>query len=278
MFALFDPLYSVRRAALVPLASFGTSIGRAQSHRRSGKHMARQAWRYRSVPDGTTVHDGPAWHDRTVAESRRRRIAPRELSRRSRVLDVTSYAVELDLSTGDDAFWSRTEVRFRCNQDGFETWADLDATGLYKLKLNDRDFNRNHASAGRLRLPSLRAENTLLVEAEFAYRIADEGLNSLAQLDGRQLGVYSKTNQGGARRVFCCFDQPDLRAPFSVVVRAPPDWVCLTNAPRLTGQPHLVGLWSFEITEPLAPYQFSVCAGLFLQTRVPMHGSVESPT
>ena len=46
---------------------------------------------------------------------------------RSRLLVVESYSVFLDLTDGGDTARSRTEIRFRCREQGVTTFADLDA-------------------------------------------------------------------------------------------------------------------------------------------------------
>jgi aminopeptidase N len=72
------------------------------------------------------------------------------------------------------------------------------------------------------------------------------------------------TRELAASRIFCCFDQPDLRAPFTVSVQAPGGWSCRANAP-LAGRPAAgdAGLWRFATTTALPPSLFSVCAGPF---------------
>jgi len=62
--------------------------------------------------------------------------------------------------------------------------------------------------------------------------------------------------------MYCCFDEPDLRAPFTVSVQAPARWACLGNAPVLSrpsdGE---AGLWRFAPTPAIPPWLASFCAG-----------------
>jgi aminopeptidase N len=84
--------------------------------------------------------------------------------------------------------------------------------------LNGADVTGRHLHRdGRLELTNLARENTLVVEAEFAYTETGTGLYRFGC-------VYSNANRGGAARIFCCFDQPDLRAPITLAVRAPTGW------------------------------------------------------
>ena len=129
--------------------------------------------------------------------------------------------------------------------------------------LNGRPLGFGRVHDGRVDLPTLAGDNTLGVEAEFGYASAAEGLNCVENGAEGSTCVFSKTNQGGAPRIFCCFDQPDLRAPFNVSVRAPAGWSCLANGRVLAHPADGTGPWRFAPTTPLAPYQFSVCAGSF---------------
>ena len=126
----------------------------------------------------------------------------------------------------------------------------------------DLDVGRTY-HPGRLELPQLAAENTLVVEAEFSYTSAETGLHRVTGPDGNTC-VYSKVYPGGAPRIFCCFDQADLRAPFTVAVNASAGWSCLANGPVISrpGDGD-AGWWRFATTHPIAPVNASVCAGPF---------------
>jgi aminopeptidase N len=183
---------------------------------------------------------------------------------RSSALDVLSYEVVLDLTQGTDTFWSRTRVHFRCQRDGAAAFADLHAVSIRQVALNGTHLGTGGLHDGRLELPRLASDNTLAVEAEFAWAPAGEGLHRVTGPADASACVYSKTYPAGAARVFCCFDRPDLRAPFTVSVRAPAGWSSLGNTP-VVARPAggKAGLWRFAPTTPLAPSLFSVCAGPF---------------
>ena len=41
--------------------------------------------------------------------------------------------------------------------------------------------------------------------------------------------LYSQFETADAKRMFACFDQPDLKATYSVTVLAPADWKVISN-------------------------------------------------
>jgi aminopeptidase N len=183
---------------------------------------------------------------------------------RSSIVDIVAYDLLVDLTCGTRTFTSRSEIRFRCQQAGSAAYADLQAAGIRRAELNGTTLDLARAyQAGRLELPRLAPESTLIVEAEFGYVSAGAGLHRRAGPDGGDC-VYSKTYPGGAPRIYCCFDQADLRAPFTLSVRAAADWSCLANGP-VASQPACgeAGVWRFAATHPIAPYLSCFCAGPF---------------
>jgi aminopeptidase N len=178
-------------------------------------------------------------------------------------MDIVSYDLLVDLTGDARTFTSRAEIRFR-GQQGNAAYADLQAASIRRAELNGAALSLARAcQPGRLELPQLAAQNTLIVEAEFGYVSAGAGLHRQAGPDGH-VCVYSKAYPGGAPRIYCCFDQPRLRAPFTMSVKAPAGWSCLANGPVASrpadGQ---AGVWTFAATDPIAPYLSSFCAGPF---------------
>jgi Peptidase family M1 domain len=87
-----------------------------------------------------------------------------EAAARAALIEVASYDVFADLTAEPQgSVRSRTEIRFTCAQPGAATFADLTARAVSAV-LNGREVGP--PDDGRLALPGLMAENTLVVEAE----------------------------------------------------------------------------------------------------------------
>jgi aminopeptidase N len=63
-------------------------------------------------------------------------------------------------------------------------------------------------------------------------------------------------------RIFACFDQPDLKAPYRMKVTAPPEWLVLGNGAATQVSP---GRWELAETPPLSTYFVTVVAGPYHQ-------------
>ncbi|MBS43736.1 MAG: aminopeptidase N [Nocardioides sp.] len=186
-----------------------------------------------------------------------------EAATRAALLDVTSYAIDLDLTTGDTVFGSTTTLEFTCAEPGADTWADLVAETVHEITLNGVSLDPDTYDDGRIPLPGLAAENTLVVRADMAYSHTGEGLHRFVDPVDDRVYLYSQFEVPDARRVFTTFEQPDLKSVFTFHVTAPEHWVVVSNAP--TPEPEALGggkaVWRFPTTKPMSTYVTAVVAG-----------------
>ncbi|RKN64116.1 aminopeptidase N [Streptomyces klenkii] len=194
-----------------------------------------------------------------------------EARERARLLTVDAYEVALDLRSavgaGQDhrTFRSVTTVRFRCTEPGAATFADLLAPAVTAVTLNGRALDPAAVFDGaRIALDGLAAENVLVVDAQCAYSRTGEGLHRFEDPEDGEVYLYTQYEPADARRVFANFEQPDLKAPFSLAVTAPAGWTVLGNGER-AGEPEPAGpgaaTWRFAKTLPISTYITAVVAG-----------------
>jgi len=193
-----------------------------------------------------------------------------EAATRAALLDVTSYSVDLDLTTGDKIFSSTTTVRFTCAQPGAETFADLVGAIIHEITLNGERLDEAAVyQDSRIRLTGLRAENELVVRADCAYSHSGEGLHRFVDPADGRVYLYTQFEVPDARRVFTTFEQPDLKSVFTWTVVAPADWKVVSNAP--TPEPEDLGegkaRWSFPQSERMSTYITALIAGEYHEHR-----------
>ena len=177
------------------------------------------------------------------------------LARRD-LLDVTSYDVSLDLASDEATFGSVTTVRF-VSKAG-TTFLDLRPVAVQTVRLDGRPLDLDLLERGRFPLDLAEGGHELLVEATMRFRNDGEGLHrSVDPADGRHY-VYGMSFMDAAPTIFACFDQPDLKAPYTLHVRAPEDWVVIGNAP---GRRVEKGVWELEQSQPLSTYFVTLVAG-----------------
>ncbi|MBO2462020.1 aminopeptidase N [Actinomadura violacea] len=189
-----------------------------------------------------------------------------EARERARLLTVESYAVELDLTTGEERFGSTTAIRFGCGEPGASSFVDLHGAVVREATLNGEalDPASYDGEKGRLPLPSLAAQNELRVVADCAYSRSGEGLHRFVDPVDGSVYLYTQFETADAHRMYTCFDQPDLKATFELAVTAPQDWQVVTNE-----SPESVegGTWRFLPTPQISTYITALIAGPYHAVR-----------
>ncbi|MFC4907214.1 aminopeptidase N [Actinomadura gamaensis] len=193
-----------------------------------------------------------------------------EARTRGALVDVHSYQVGLDLTGTGETFRSVTTVRFGA-EPGAETFVDVAPETLLSATLNGRDLPVGSLDDGRLPLPGLAAGNELTVVADMAYSRQCEGLHRFTDPADGRVYVYSFVYLDHAPKVFACFDQPDLKAPYTFEVTCPEDWTVLGNTPAERTGP---GTWTLGPSPAQATYLTALVAGPYAAFSH-RHGEVE---
>ncbi len=186
-----------------------------------------------------------------------------EAVERAALLAVAAYDIALDLTTSEATFASTTTVTFTCREPGASTWIDLVAPTVLSATLNGEPVDVSAHTGQRLPLVGLAAENTLVVVAECAYSRTGEGLHRLVDPVDDEVYLYSQFEMADAQRVYACFDQPDLKATFTLHVTAPEHWQVVANTTTPISAPVRAGVarWDFAPTELMSTYITALVAG-----------------
>jgi aminopeptidase N len=190
-----------------------------------------------------------------------------EAKARAALIDVESYTVFLDLAADPGTFRSSSQIRFRCCSPGAATFADLRAAAVHRVTWNGQDLDpaATMTGGGRLRLDRLAEQNVLTVDAEFRYAADGPGLGRFTDPADGAPYLFSNCYPASGPNVFCCFDQPDLRADFTLTVAAPAGWECVANG-AVTGRPAPgeAGTWRFATVPSMKPYELALCTGPYV--------------
>ncbi|MGO3502058.1 MAG: aminopeptidase N [Brachybacterium tyrofermentans] len=192
-----------------------------------------------------------------------------EARSRASFLSTDSYDIRLDLTTGPETFLTETTIRFSSTT-AQETFVDLIAKAVQEIELNG-ELLADPASrfdGARVRLPALaEGENVLRILAEGNYMNTGEGLHRFVDPVDDEVYLYSQFEVSDARRMFACFEQPDLKGTFQLTVTAPAHWRVISNAPTPASTPAENGsaaetaTWSFDPTERISTYLVALIAG-----------------
>jgi aminopeptidase N len=175
---------------------------------------------------------------------------------RAALVDVTSYDVSLDLDQGPESFGSVSTVEL--TSQGGPTFLEVQPLELGSVTVNGRPVDVTLLDRGRVPIETDAGRNRVVVEARMRYRHDGEGLHrAVDPADGRHY-VYAMPFLDAAPSIFGCFDQPDLKAAWTLRVRAPRDWTVIGNSPAVHVEP---GFWELGPTLPLSTYHVALVAG-----------------
>ena len=188
-----------------------------------------------------------------------------EARERASFLTVDSYAIRLDLTTGPETFRTETTLRLASTQ-ARETFVDLIAASVEEIEVNGEllEDPAGRFDGARVRLPALReGENTVRILAEGTYMNTGEGLHRFVDPVDDEIYLYTQFEVSDARRVFACFEQPDLKATYQLTVTAPAHWRVISISPTPAPEPAGEGIatWAFEPTERISTYLMALIAG-----------------
>ncbi len=186
---------------------------------------------------------------------------------RAALITVDRYQISLDVTDGNGApgestFRSTTTVVFDALP-GADTYIDLAAETVRGATLNGRELDvSGYDESTGIALRALEKRNTLVVDADCRYSNTGEGLHRFVDPVDDETYLYSQFETADAKRMFACFDQPDLKATFDVTVVAPEHWEVISN-----GAPASVraGVHTFATTPRMSTYLVALIAGPYAE-------------
>ena len=201
-----------------------------------------------------------------------------EAKDRAEHLYVNSYAVTLDVTKGEETFYSKSEVSFTCNKPGYSTFIDAVGRSVISATLNGAAVDVSSFDGESIFLTNLAADNTLVIEIEAEYSKSGEGLQrSVDPADG-EIYLYSQGETAHIRNMFACFDQPSLKATFTLTVTTPGHWQAVSNNPveSKTIKGESVE-WKFTTTPRIPTYLDALIAGPYSSVHDVYKGKKEIP-
>ena len=201
-----------------------------------------------------------------------------ETRARAALIDTDSYQVTIDLTGRGVAdptsqFLSTSAVSFTAGRPG-RLHIDLIADTVTSASLDGSDLDPQSFAASRLPLDVAPGEHRLVVSARCRYSRGGKGLHRFVDPHDDRVYLYTHFEPADARRMFACFDQPDLKAQFGISVLAPAGWLVVSNGAKVVTtdlEPGVVR-WDFCDTARISTYLTAIAAGQY--HRVDRHAPV----
>ena len=170
------------------------------------------------------------------------RYAPNENLRRdeaawrARNIEWHFAEVQLDLANAADrnatSFTSITTLNFSSREPA--TFIDFIHESVAEVLVNGTAIDVDSAVLdARIYLDNLRtdAPNTVKITGQAIYSRSGEGLHRFVDPQDGETYLYTQFEPSEARRVFACFEQPDLKTSYRFTLTGPADWHLASNQP-----------------------------------------------
>ena len=184
---------------------------------------------------------------------------------RARQIRDVRYVLTLDLTARDTAK-GRVIVAFDRVQPG-DVILDFRGPSLGTTRVNGRTLDRVEFNGAHIRIPdSALVPRLNEIELDFTAAIAPAGA-SIIRVDDPTDGnryLYTLLVPADANQLFPSFDQPDLKARFTLNLLAPRGWSAVSNGAlgrSYAGDERSPATFAFAETQPISTYLFAFAAG-----------------
>ncbi|HUF28463.1 MAG TPA: M1 family aminopeptidase [Gemmatimonadaceae bacterium] len=197
-----------------------------------------------------------------------------ELARhRASQLREVRYDLTLDVTSPEVAA-GRVVVSFERVAQG-DVILDFRGPSLAAVRANGTDVAGAQFNGAHIRIPEAALEpGANRIELEFTAAIAPAGASIIRVDDPADEAryLYTLLVPADANQLFPCFDQPDLKAGFTLTLVTPRGWTAVSNA-ALVGSDSAAATATFRFgeTERISTYLFAFAAGPWVRLS-PTHG------
>ena len=199
--------------------------------------------------------------------------------RASRVSHVT-YDLSIALARGQEGYEGEVTVAFELKGEG-DIFLDFRGRDLTLLEVNGERIEEPSRSAYRLTIPAAAlnapngARNRVRIVFANDYDHTGDGFHQFIDPEDGEKYLYTNFEPYEAHRLFPCFDQPDIKAEYTLTASAPEDWELITSSAERSREATGEGLLrrTYETTPPFSTYLFSLIAGPYHAFR-DQHGDI----
>lgn len=209
-------------------------------------------------------------HASSLATPIKRGLTEEEAVLRAKQVTDISYDLQLNVASSRTHFSGQANIKFRLIDRKLSETLRIDFSGgtVFELQVNGLSLQPKY-NGQFIEIPvtaikgGREAEQNILVKFEHKYNQDGRGLSTFLDPVDKKTYLSSQFEAFDANQVFPCFDQPDLKAVFLLVVDAPADWqvVTATRESRIENVSETTKRWTFPKSSKFSTYVMSVHAG-----------------
>ncbi|MDO6425559.1 aminopeptidase N [Thalassotalea sp. 1_MG-2023] len=184
---------------------------------------------------------------------------------RAQQVSNVNYHLQVNLDNTSESFSGVTDIVFDLTADNQnDLTIDFDEGTVSSVKVNGKEATFNYEK-WFITIPKSElsaGKNTVTVAYERPYSTDGSGLHRFVDPENGEVYLYTDFEPYDANRLFPHFDQPDLKATYTMKVTAPDHWKVITsvreNNIEESGDNNV---WHFPESAKFSSYIFSLHAG-----------------
>jgi aminopeptidase N len=187
--------------------------------------------------------------------------------RKSQIRSV-DYDLSFKFAKGREDFDGKALLKIELLKLDKTLSVDFIGKRIRSIKVNGSNITQYKARKGSFDLPANILTSQMQVEVDYVGEFNKEGMSFQRVVDPEDKSEYlfSDFEPYYAHGLFPCFDQPDLKAHFNLVVEGPKDWTVISNAlessKQATGETTTT---HFHQSVLISPYLFFLGTGPFVE-------------
>jgi alanyl aminopeptidase len=178
------------------------------------------------------------------------------------------YAAELTLVPGEKTFSGAIDIDVDLAKPASLIWLNATELTIKQATIAGQAaaIEPGNDDFVGLRSAKILAPGAARIHIVYQGKISEKSSAGIFQgLDGKQPYLFTQFESIDARRAFPCFDQPDFKTPWQIIVHIPKDHSAVSNTPPVseTGEPNGMKKVVFAPTRPLSSYLIAIAVGPF---------------
>ncbi len=222
---------------------------------------------------GTSLFSWSCTHTPTSSngKSETARLTPmlniKEAAQRAKIITQVDYDLEFDFTQEGNSYNGQVAIQFMALASGRDLRVDFAGENISHASLNGKPFEAK-PNGVFLVIPGKlieRGAQRLVLHFSQEYSRQGRGLSRFVDPLDKRTYIFTDFEPYGANMAFPCFDQPDLKATYSVRAKVPKDWEVITSVreSEITNTDDGLRLWTFPRSARFSTYIFSIHAGPF---------------
>ncbi len=190
----------------------------------------------------------------------------RELAKqRSEQIKNVHYYLDIRLNATDLTYAGKVEIDFDLLNQNHPIILDFFKGQIRSISANEKPLANFTYNEAKILIPAKELKsgpNILKIEFDHSYSSTGAGLHRFQDPQDNGVYLYTQFEPYDANRFFPCFDQPDLKATYTLTVEAPADWQIVSSTlEKDIRKKGSMKLWSFPKSQVFSTYLFSLHAG-----------------